>query len=136
MDDQARYEAEYAPWSRVADIDVPVDGHSDFSHVRVPEVYAATAEAVTRTAQVMAFLVLHQIHQAQKAQEAPRAQKALAEATYEPPLVHFYCDSCQETWDAWVDEAGKLEDVRDVNCANGSCDRLGKPATLVTEEDA
>jgi hypothetical protein len=138
-DEQARMRAEYTPWERIEDIDVPVQGHPEISAVRVPWVCARDAQAVTKTAIVvaqgamMAVLAAETLGEAAQARQDPRA--ALAAAKYEPPLVHFYCDGCEETWDAWVNDDGSLQDQRDVACGNSSCSKFTHAATLVDEED-
>lgn len=129
----------YTPWERVENIDVPVEGHPEISAVRVPWVCARDAEAVPKTA----IVVAHGAMKAVLAAEAVEASatessddrlQALAEAKYDPPLVHFYCDGCEETWDAWVNDDGTLQDQRDVACANSGCEKFGKPATLAQED--
>jgi len=130
--------AEYVPWDRVEDIDVPVEGHPEIAAVRVPWVCARDAMAVTKTAIVVAHGAMKAVIAAEavssSAREPANQLQALAEAKYQPPLVHFYCDGCEETWDAWVNDDGTLQDQRDVACANGACKKFTEPATLVDED--
>lgn len=136
--------AAYDPWQPVEPVDVPIEGGvmingELINFIRVPWAAAATAEAVMRTATIVAGeLVKHlwaESLAAQRQLQAPEALRALTEAKYEPPLVHFHCSgSCGETWDAWVNEDGSLQDKRDVCCANPNCNRLGHPAELVKED--
>lgn len=130
--------AEYVPWERIEDIDVPVQGHPEINCIRVPWVCARDSQAVTRTAIVVArgamLAVLAAEAVSNSAQEPDDRRLMLTEAKYEPPLVHFYCDGCEETWDAWVNDDGTLQDKRNVCCANSSCSKFTHPATLVEEE--
>lgn len=139
-------EAEYKPWSRVEDVDVPVHGWADYTHLRIPWVYARTAEGVLKTAIVAAHVSLkamavqqelarQQREAASKEVAVPDRIARLRQARYEPPLVHFHCAGCDETWDAWVTDAGMLQDMRDVVCANPNCELLGQPAELVEEDE-
>lgn len=65
--------------------------------------------------------------------EGPAAIQALRDAKYDPPLERFHCAGCDHTWDAWVNDDGTLQDIRNVACANDACSRFGQAAELVSE---
>lgn len=122
---------EYIPWSRIEDIDVPVGGHADITHIRVPYSYGRDATAVVRTAHVAAWLCMKSIMTAQAIQ---RVSATLAEAAVRPfegPLVRFRCSGCENDWDAWVNDTGHLEDPSDSICTTPGCPRIGRPADVI-----
>lgn len=43
---------------------------------------------------------------------------------FEPPLVRLRCDECGSAWDAWVTNAGMLQDSRDALCECGVVGRV------------
>lgn len=140
--------AAYEPWSRLENIDVPVVGLRDadgtpITRIRVPYVYAQDAMAVTGTATIVAFAVLKALRLAKLLTEGksdpgaanqpwlPDAVRNVMERHWDS-LVRFRCPSCEDGWDAWPGDDGKLQDVSDVLCTNSSCSRfrqLAEPQT-------
>ncbi len=64
--------------------------------------------------------------------EKSTARESLLPDTLEPPLVRVRCVDCGKEKDAWVDEAGRLEDVRDQWCVHTD---ESVHATQLFEED-
>lgn len=131
--------AVYEPWSQVDDVDVPVDGLYDedgsrITHVRVPWVCAQDAQAVTRTATIVACQMVRAVQIAYRLQQAmenpqeepqlPEAARALMDKIWDVPLVRFYCPGCDDSWDSWIGDDGKLSDVREIICSNEGCPRF------------
>ena len=128
--------AGYVPWEVVEDFDVPVDGSAfGFSTIRVPWVAAASAERLLTTAQVSAGIVLRDLQLIAEAEHKHATKENVSTRKYDPPFVRFRCPHCEDTWDAWVDDRGYLEDKRDAFCANKHCDRKGSPGELEPEDD-
>lgn len=55
--------AEYEPWTKVENIDVPITGLYDINggritHIRVPYVYSEDAQGVQCTASIVAWVVI------------------------------------------------------------------------------
>lgn len=142
MDSPAAYE----PWSRIEDIDVPVVGLHDadgtpISRIRVPYVYGKDAVAVTGTATIVAIAVLKALKLAKLITEGvsdpgaanqpwmPDSVRAVMEKHWDS-LVRFRCPSCEDSWDTWPGDDGKIQDVSEVLCSNSSCSRfrqMGEP---------
>lgn len=129
--------AAYEPWSIVENIDVPTQSIPNITHVRVPWAAARTAEDMLKTANVAAFVAVRAVMIAQAVQEQMQGENEelhrLMTAVYEPPLVRFRCDVCEDEWDAWVSNEGHLEDRWTAACTNGQCSRHGMPARLLDE---
>lgn len=140
MDSQASYQ----PWSRVENIDVPVIGlHGEdgtpITAIRVPYVYACDADAVVKTATVVAFETVKALKLARLITEGkpdpgatnqpwlPDAVRDVMQRHWNS-LVRFQCPACHDGWDAWPGEDGKLRDVRDVVCSNPECKRFRQMA--------
>jgi len=130
---------EYQPWTVEQNVHVKTMVDGSPADVGLPWVAAKNAHALLTTSEIVAGLIIGQLKAAINQQKEHQRQLArpideIVVDGYEPPLVRFGCESCEDTWDAWVDEAGKLEDPRDALCGNEKCERQGRPAHKIEEE--
>lgn len=107
------------------------DGAAYFYYIGA--VAAADTDSLLRTCDVVAMLH-HKWNKEAKAANQKQIQiENLRKIKWEPPLVKFHCETCGDTWDAWVADDGSLEDKWSVVCTNSKCTAHGYPAVIASE---
>lgn len=124
----------YTPWEVLHDVHVSVEWTEPQLVVILPWVCAADYKSLVVTCEVMGGMIAKTVLGHAQANNRSLAIDQMRALTYEPPLVRFKCEDCQESWDAWIDDEGSLEDQWSVVCTNSSCSSQGEPATLLPEE--
>lgn len=125
---------DYVPWSVMMPVIVHVEDPEGFPvTVGLPYVAAGSKEAVRTTAIFVAAKAAHDALEFHKSQQKDLQIANLRNLLYEPPLVRFKCEECGNTWDAWVDDEGLLEDRWSVVCTNDRCSHHGYPAMLLPQ---
>lgn len=130
------FSAQYQPWHIIENVHVATMMDGNPADIIIPWISAKNVQALAVTAEIVAGFTAVQLKKV--IMETKRQKQRVIETVrvdgYQPPLVRFACSSCKDSWDAWVDEDGNLEDPRDALCGTPNCERLGRPAIKVEEE--
>lgn len=116
------WKAEYRPWDAIFVGDMPVPYAMGcgvpITHVQMPGAVAApSAEALIKVAQVVAFMKVCVAKSEYDEYRFHSMWEHLAGKLYDPGLLHLVCPACGEHCDAWVGDDGRLQDARDLVCA-------------------
>ena len=124
--------ADYEPWTEVEDLRVALVVEGRPAEVGLPWVYGVDAQAVITTAEIVAGLNVYAFRARFQSQQETLGERVRA-VKYNPPRETIACPGCKDSWDAWVNEDGTLEDPRDANCSTEKCPRRGLPGFPVRE---
>lgn len=132
----------WKPWGIIHDVDVPIP-HAKEKYgvegefIRIPWATARTEADCMHVLRIVAEMHLmamsaaglpYQMASGKQVHPKKTYQELLHEVRqrkYDGPRMVFGCDACDETWDAWVDDDGHLEDPRDAFCWTTGCTKRG-----------